>query len=73
MVEELFPASVAMVAEVDVDEGVVARSNGLFDELHVGFLWGSAALLDVALGAGTDDVFPDGLAAHAPGDNVVEG
>ena len=31
MVEELFPAFVSVVAEVDVDEGVVAGFDGLFD------------------------------------------
>ena len=30
VVEELFPAFVAVVAEVDVDERIVAGSDGLF-------------------------------------------
>ena len=34
VVEELFPAFVSLVAEVDVDERVVAGLDGLFDELH---------------------------------------
>jgi len=73
VVEELFPASVSVVAEVDVDEGVVAGPDGLFDQLHVGFLGGSAALFDVARGAGTHDVAPGGLAAQRSRDDVVEG
>ena len=36
VVEELFPAFVSVVAEVDVDEGVVPGLDGLFDELHAG-------------------------------------
>jgi len=36
MVEELFPAFVSVVAEVDVDEGVVAGLDGLLDERHAG-------------------------------------
>jgi hypothetical protein len=31
VVEELFPTFVAMVAEVDVDEGIVAGLDGLFN------------------------------------------
>ena len=34
MVEELFPASVSVVAEVDVDERVVPGLDGLFNEFH---------------------------------------
>ena len=44
MVEELFPAFVALVAEMDVDEGVVAGLDGLFDEFHAGVFRGLAAL-----------------------------
>ena len=43
MVEELFPALVSLVAEVDVDEGVVAGLDGLFNELHAGKFWGLTA------------------------------
>ena len=59
MVEELFPASVAVVAEVDVDEGVVSGLDGLLNELHPGVLWSSAAFFDVAGCAGANNVFPD--------------
>ncbi len=58
MVQELFPAFVAVVAEVDVDQGVVARSGGLFDQTHAGKPGGFAALFYVAGRAGADDVFP---------------
>ncbi len=72
MVEELFPASVSVVAEVDVDEGVVAGLDGLFDELHTGMFWGMAAFFDVTGRAGTNDVFPGRFAAQAARDYVVE-
>jgi len=55
-----------------VDEGVVLWSDGHFDEGHACLLGGSASLLDVALGAGTDNIIPEGLSAHTSGDNVVE-
>ena len=73
MVEELFPASVAVVAEVDVNEGIVTGLDGLFDELHVGVLWHAAALPDVARGAGAHDVPPGGFAAQRSRDHVIEG
>ena len=73
MVEELFPASIAVVAEVDVDEGIVSGPNGLLDEFHAGVLWRPAAFLDVTGGAGTHDVAPGGLAAQRSRDHVVEG
>ncbi len=72
MVEELFPAFVSLVAEMDVDEGVVAGFDGLFDERHAGMFRGLAAFFDVAGGTGTNDVFPGCLAAQAAGDDVVE-
>ena len=72
VVEELLPASVAVVAEVDVKEWVVSGLDGFLDELHAAVLWNSAAFLDVAGCAGTDYVLPDCFAAHTPRDNVVE-
>ena len=72
MVEELLPASVTLVAEMNVNERIVLRLDGLLDQLHPGVLWGSAAFFDVAGCAGTNYVFPDRFAAHAPWDYVVE-
>ena len=37
VVEELFPAFVSVVAEVEVDEGVVPGLDGLLDEHHASF------------------------------------
>ena len=72
MVEELFPASVSVVAEVDVDEWVVFWLDGLLNELHPGVLWSLAAFLDVAGCAGAHNILPDSFAAHTPWYDVVE-
>jgi len=72
VVEELFPAFVALVAEMDVDEGIVPGLDGLFDEGHAGMFRGMAAFFDVAGGAGTNDIFPGCLAAQAARNDVVE-
>jgi len=72
VVEELFPGSVSLVAEVDVDEGIVLWLDGFLDEGHGGLLGRPASLLDVAIGTGADDVIPHRFSAHTPGDDVVE-
>ncbi len=72
VVEELFPASVSLIAEVDVDERVVPGFDWFFYQLHAGMVWTLAALLYVAGRTGTDDVLPCGLAAHASRDDVVQ-
>ncbi len=72
MVEELFPASVSVVAEVDVDEGVVFRLDRLSNKLHPCVFWSSAAFLDIAGCAGTNNIFPDSFASHTPWYDVVE-
>jgi len=59
VVEELLPASVSVVAEVDMEERVVPGLNGLSDKLHPGAFWSSAAFFDVAGCAGAHDIFPD--------------
>ena len=72
MVEELLPTTVAGLAEMDMDKRIVPGFGGLLDQRHSGLFWGSASFFDVAVGAGTDDIFPDRFAAHTAGDNVVE-
>ena len=59
MVKELFPASVTLVAEVDVDERISFWPDGFLDESQAGLFWGSAAFSHVALGTGTDHILPD--------------
>jgi len=72
VVEELFPASVAVVSEVDVDEGVVSGLDRLSNKLHPCVFWSSAAFFYVAGCAGTNNILPDSFASHTPGDDVVE-
>jgi len=72
MVEELFPALVSPVAEVDMDEGVVPGLHGLLYQLHARLMQALAAFPDVAGGTGTDNILPGSFAAHTPRDDVVE-
>lgn len=72
MVEELFPASVPLVAKVDMDERIVLRLDGFLDERHAGLSWHSPTFPDVARGTSTNDVFPSGFTAESPWDDVVE-
>ncbi len=72
MVEELFPASVAVVVQVDVDEGIVLWFDGLFNKIHSCCFGSSASFSDVALGTGADYVVPCCFAAHTPGDDMVK-
>ncbi len=72
MVEELFPASVAVMAEVDVDERVVPGLDRLSNKLHPCVFWSSAAFLDIVGCAGTNNIFPDSFASHTAWYDVVE-
>ncbi len=72
MVEELFPASVAVVVQVYVDEWVVPGFDWLFNKLHSCGFRSSASFSDVALGTGADYVAPGCFAAHTPRDDMVE-
>jgi hypothetical protein len=58
---------------VDVNEGVVSGFGWFLDEGHTCRVGSSAAFSHVAGGAGTDDICPDGFAACASWDYVVEG
>jgi len=72
VVEELLPATVALMAQVNMNERIVFWLDGFLDERHACLFRCSAAFFDIAIGAGTNDIFPDGLAAYAPRDNMVE-
>ena len=72
MVEELLPAFVAFVAEVDAGQRVMSWFDRVLDKFHTGDFRRSAALFNVARRAGTNDIFPRGFAAHGPGDYMVE-
>ena len=58
MVEELLPALVTMVAQVDVDEWVVFGFDGPSNKFHPGELGGPASFLDVAGCAGANNIVP---------------
>ncbi|MFZ0033598.1 MAG: hypothetical protein WAK60_01245 [Sedimentisphaerales bacterium] len=73
MVEELLPAFVAGLAEVNADERIMLRLGGLLDELYTGLSGSSAAFSHVTFGAGADHIFPIRFSACAARDNVVEG
>ena len=73
MVEELLPAVVALMAEVNVNKRIAFRLDGFLDKCHTGMFGGLAAFFHVAFRAGTNHIFPNRFAAHTPGDNVVEG
>jgi hypothetical protein len=72
MVEKLFPASVAVVVQMDVDEGIVPGFDWFFNKLHSCCFGSSASFFDVAFGAGADYVVPCCFAAHTPGDDMVK-
>ncbi len=55
-----------------MDLGAVSWFCGLFDQTHAGASWGIAALLDVAGGAGADNVVPGCFSAGASRDYMVE-
>ncbi len=72
MVEELLPASITRMAEVDVDQWIVFWAMRFLYESKSGLFGHSPALSDVAVRARTNDVFPDRFSADASGDNVVK-
>jgi len=72
VVEELLPAFVSLVAEVNVDQWVAAWPYGFFDKHHSGLSGCTPAFSHVTACTGTDYVVPGGLAAHAAWDDVVE-
>ena len=72
VVEELLPATVTLMAQVDVNKWIVFRPNWFFDECHLRLFWSSAAFFDVTISTGTDNIFPDGFSTHAAGDNMVK-
>ena len=72
VVEELLPTAISVMAQMHVNHGIAFWSDGFCDEGYVGLFRSSAALLDVAPGTRTDDVFPDGLSSGTPWYHVVQ-
>lgn len=58
MVEELLPAFVAGLAEVNADERIVLRLGWFLDKRHSGLFGRPAAFSHVAFGAGADHISP---------------
>ena len=73
MVEELLPASVAGLAEVNVHKRIVLGLGGETDKGEAGLLRSSATFLHVTFGAGADHISPIRFSACTARDNVVEG
>src|SRR5437763_12067893 len=71
-VEEGPPRLILAVAQLQVEQRAPLRLFGLANQRHVGLLRRAAALLDVALDAGADDVLPRRQAALAARRHVVE-
>jgi len=58
VVEELLPAFVAGLAEVNADERIVLRFGGLLDKSEASLFGRAAAFSHVAFGAGADHISP---------------
>ena len=58
VVEELLPATVAGLAEVDADERIVFRLCGLLDKSEASLFGRAAAFSHVTFGAGANHIFP---------------
>ena len=73
MVEELFPASVAFVGQVDMDNRVAAGLDGFSNQHHAGLCGGAAAFFDIAFQTCADDITPYRQSAQSAGDYMVQG
>jgi hypothetical protein len=58
MIQELLPASVAGLAEVDADERIMLRLGGLLDEGEASLFGRPAAFSHVTFGAGANHILP---------------
>ena len=63
---------ISLIAQVDVDDGIVFGLEWFLNQDHTRLLRSSTSFFHVAGGTGTDDICPDGLAACASRDDVVE-
>ena len=73
MIQELLPALVARMSQMDMDEGIASGFLGLPDEFHMGLGRRSSPLLGITANACADDVSPDGLPPHAARHHVIKG
>lgn len=68
----MFPAVVAVQAEVDLHEGPPFRALGLANEMQAGFLGRVIGFLRIALDAGANNVFPRSRATAVARNDVVQ-
>src|SRR5262249_26959343 len=72
VVEELLPARVPPLVQLEADDRVSARPLGNGDQRHMGLRRRAPALLDVALQARAHNIVPRALPALAARHNVVQ-
>lgn len=72
MVEELLPATVSLMAEVDMNERIMFWLDRFCDKCQAGLFWALTAFSHVAFRAGANYIAPDRFATHTFRDDVVE-
>ena len=72
MVEKLLPAAITVMAQVNMQKGIVPGFYWLPTKRHTGLAWCSTGFLHIALCAGTDNISPNGFSAHTPRNDMVE-
>ena len=60
------------MSQVDVNERITLRLDGVLDELHIGLFGGAAAFSGVAPRTGANNICPNQFTAHTSGDNMIE-
>lgn len=71
-VDEMAPAIVWFVVKRDVKERLPAWPFGFAFEFHADLMREAVGFFRITTDAGADDVFPGGLAALVPGDDMVQ-
>jgi len=72
VVEELFPALVSLVPEVDMNERIPLGLERLSDKFHTGPFRSPSPFLSITACTRTYDIRPLGFATHTPGDNMIQ-
>lgn len=72
MVQELLPASVAFVGQMDVDDRVVFGFYRFPDEFHPCLCGGTPTFFDIAFQTCADDIAPCGSTTDSAGDDMVQ-
>ena len=72
VIEELFPATIAPVAEVKMNEWIVLWLYRWFYKRHSRLFWRLAAFFDIAFQLGENYVSPDCFSAYTARYYVIE-